>query len=47
MTGKTPEELYQKRNIRVNGAIQQTIPDRVPNDLSFGYLPAKYTGMIG
>ena len=43
--GKTPEELYQEREKRVNDAIQLKVPDRVPfwfQDISF--FPAKYTG---
>jgi hypothetical protein len=44
--GKTPEELYQEREQRVNDAIQLKVPDRVPfwfQDISF--FPAKYTGI--
>lgn len=43
--GKTPEELYQEREKRINDAIQLKVPDRVPfwfQDISF--FPAKYTG---
>jgi hypothetical protein len=42
---KTPEELYQEREKRINDAIQLRVPDRVPfwfQDISF--FPAKYTG---
>jgi len=42
---KTPEELYKERDKRINDAIQLRIPDRVPILMSFGYFPAKYTGI--
>ncbi len=42
--GKTPKELYEERDGRINDAIQLRIPDRVPVSLSFGYFPASYTG---
>jgi hypothetical protein len=42
---KTTEQLFQERNKRILDAIQLSIPDRVPVDLSFGYFPAKYTGI--
>ena len=45
MPEKTTEELFQERNKRVNDAIQLKIPDRVPIELSFGYFPARYTGI--
>src|SRR4030067_1930773 len=44
--GKTPEELYEEREKRINDAIQLKVPDRVPfwfQDLSF--FPAKYAGV--
>ncbi|MFC1921119.1 uroporphyrinogen decarboxylase family protein [Chloroflexota bacterium] len=45
MKEKTAIELYQERDKRVNDAIRLEIPDRVPIDMSFGYFPAKYTGI--
>ncbi len=42
---KTSEELYKERDKRITDAIQMKIPDRVPVLLSFGYFPAKYTGI--
>ncbi len=45
MTEKTTEQLYQEREKRVSDAIQLKIPDRVPIEMSFGYFPAKYTGV--
>jgi uroporphyrinogen-III decarboxylase len=45
MPDRTAAELYQERSKRINDAIQMKIPDRVPIDLSFGYFPAKYTGL--
>ena len=42
---KSPEELYQERNKRINDAIQLKIPDRVPIEMGFSYFPAKYTGI--
>lgn len=43
--GKTPKELYEERNGRINDAIQLRTPDRIPLNLSFGYFPARYTGI--
>ena len=43
--GKTPKELYEERNGRITDAIQLHVPDRIPLNLSFGYFPAKYTGI--
>lgn len=45
MTDKTPQDLYQERNKRINDAIRLRIPDRVPIEMSFGYFPAKYVGV--
>lgn len=45
MTDKTTEQLYQEREKRVSDTIQLKIPDRVPIEMSFGYFPAKYTGI--
>jgi uroporphyrinogen-III decarboxylase len=45
MVEKTTEELYKERDKRVNDAIALKIPDRVPIEMSFGYFPAKYTGV--
>jgi uroporphyrinogen-III decarboxylase len=42
---KTPKELYEERNGRITDAIQLRVPDRIPINLSFGYFPAKYTGI--
>jgi len=42
---KTAEQLYQERIKRVEDAIQLKVPDRVPVAISFGYFPAKYTGI--
>ena len=42
---KTPQELYQERNKRINDAIQLKVPDRVPIEMSFGYFPARYAGL--
>jgi hypothetical protein len=42
---KTTEELYKERDKRISDAIELKIPDRVPVLLSFGYFPAKYTGI--
>lgn len=41
---KTPKELYEERDGRINDAIELRIPDRIPLNLSFGYFPASYTG---
>jgi hypothetical protein len=45
MVEKTTEKLYKERDKRVNDAIALKIPDRVPIEMSFGYFPAKYTGV--
>jgi len=45
MVEKTTEKLYQERDKRVYDAIRMEIPDRVPIEMSFGYFPAKYTGI--
>jgi len=42
---KSPEELYQERDNRINDAVQMKIPDRVPIEMSFSYFPAKYNGI--
>lgn len=42
---KTPEELFQERNKRVEDAIQLKQPDRVPSSLFFTFFPAKYAGI--
>ncbi len=42
---KTPEELYQEREKRVNDAIQLKEPDRVPVMSLFGFFPARYAGI--
>jgi len=42
---RSTEELYQERNKRIDDAIKLKIPDRVPVMVSFGYFPAKYTGI--
>jgi len=38
-------QLYQEREKRFVDAIGLKIPDRVPIAISFGYFPAKYTGI--
>jgi uroporphyrinogen-III decarboxylase len=43
--GKTPEELYQEREKRVNDAIQLKVPDRVPIALLYNFFGAKYGGL--
>jgi hypothetical protein len=45
MMAKTPEELYQEREKRVNDAIQLKEPDRVPVMSLFGFFPARYAGI--
>jgi len=45
MKDKTPEELYQEREKRVNDAIQLREPDRIPIVPLFGYFPALYKGI--
>jgi uroporphyrinogen-III decarboxylase len=45
MANKTPQELLQERNDRINTAIRMEIPDRVPIDMAFGYFSAKYAGV--
>lgn len=42
---KTPEELFEERNKRVEDAIQLKQPDRVPLLLFFTFFPAKYAGI--
>jgi hypothetical protein len=39
------EELYKKREQRVNDAIALRVPDRVPIMVLFGFFPAKYAGL--
>jgi len=41
---KTPEELYEEREKRVEAAIALQTPDRVPVMCLWGFFPAKYTG---
>ena len=41
---KTPEELYEERERRVEAAIALQTPDRVPVMCLWGFFPAKYTG---
>ena len=41
---KTPEELYEERERRVETAIALLTPDRVPVMCLWGFFPAKYTG---
>jgi hypothetical protein len=45
LAAKTPQELFQERNKRINDAVQLKVPDRVPVEMSFGYFPARYTGI--
>lgn len=45
MRNKTPEELCQEREKRVNDAVQLNEPDRVPIVPMFGYFPAFYKGL--
>ena len=45
MPQKSPAELYKEREKRIDDAVHVRIPDRVPVEMSFGYFPAKYTGM--
>jgi uroporphyrinogen-III decarboxylase len=45
VAGKTAAELFQERNKRINDAVQLKVPDRVPVEMSFGYFPARYTGI--
>ena len=42
--GKTPEELYQERESRVEAAIALETPDRVPVMSLWGFFPAKIAG---
>jgi len=42
---KTPEELYQEREKRINDVIELKVPDRVPIMPAFGFFPAKYAGI--
>lgn len=42
---KTPEELFQEREKRVNDAVQLREPDRVPIMCHSGFFPALYTGI--
>lgn len=42
---KTPEELYQEREKRVNDVVQLKVPDRVPFVPAFQFFPAKYAGI--
>ena len=42
--GKTPEELYQERERRVEAAIALETPDRVPVMSLWGFFPAKIAG---
>jgi len=43
--GKTPEELFQERNKRVEDAVQLREPDRVPVAPYFGFFYANYGGI--
>ncbi len=45
MAVKTKEQLFREREKRLNDTIQLKVPDRVPIEMSFGYFPAKYTGV--
>ena len=45
MEEKSKEQLLQEREKRLSDTIQLKIPDRVPIEMSFGYFPAKYTGV--
>ena len=42
---KTPEELYQEREKRLNDAVQLRVPDRVPIAPYCMFFPAKYSGL--
>ena len=42
---KTPEELYQEREQRVDDAIRLRVPDRVPVMCLWGFFPAKIGGL--
>jgi len=42
---KTPQELFQEREKRVNDAIQLKEPDRVPVMSLFGFFPARCAGI--
>ena len=43
--GKTPQDLYQEREKRLNDAIQLKVPDRVPIAPLFTFFAAKYAGI--
>jgi uroporphyrinogen-III decarboxylase len=42
---KSPDELFQERQKRVNDAIQLKVPDRVPVMVHSGFFPAFYSGI--
>lgn len=42
MVKKSYEELYQERLKRVTACLKMQVPDRVPLEIAFGYLPARY-----
>ena len=42
---KTPEQLYEEREKRVNDVIQLKVPDRVPVMSLFGFFQARYAGI--
>jgi uroporphyrinogen-III decarboxylase len=42
---KTPEQLSQEREKRINDTIQLKVPDRVPIVVLFALFPAKYAGI--
>ena len=42
---KTPQDLYQEREKRIEDAIQLKVPDRVPVLANFRFFAAKYAGM--
>jgi len=43
--GKTPQDVYQEREKRLNDAIQLKVPDRVPIAPLFTFFAAKYAGI--
>ncbi len=42
---KSADELYQEREKRIDDAVKLKMPDSVPLMCSFGFFPARYTGI--
>jgi uroporphyrinogen-III decarboxylase len=42
---KSPEELFQEREKRIQDVVSLKVPDRVPLRFSLAYFPAKYCGI--